>query len=175
MDGDVHADGDVDAHADVAHAPGIGHAFAQLLGLGKVPLSVSLMVLCYSVGLIGWMSNKLIAGQFDEPARFFPVSLLIALVGGLVVLRGLTMVLARYAPSYFSSAMSPRQLVGLVATTSLPVNERIGRASLYDRYGTLHVVECRVRDGADGISKGQSVVLVKYVPERDMYIVGRAK
>ncbi len=188
LDGHVDADGDADADGHIDHdadgdgeAPGdqgvtfgLGSAVAQLFGLGKVPLSISLMVLCYTVGLAGWISNRVIATHFGPPERYFPISLLAALVVGFVVLRFVSGFMGRYVPSFSTSAVEPRQLVGATAQTVLPVNERMGLATLYDRFGTLHTVRCKVSDGAGDIGKGEKIVLVKYLPDRDLYVVGRA-
>ena len=65
-------------------------------------------------------------------------------------------------------------MVGLTGTTVLPVSERIGRVSVYDKFGTLHMLKCCVRKGAEPIPKGQRVVLVKYKRLRNLYVVGRA-
>lgn len=176
-DADVDADADGEAHVDVhghEEAFSLANVIAQLFGLGKVPLSISLMTLCYSVGFIGILSNELIAPRFGSPDSFFPISMLIALVGGFGILRLLSAFMARYMPSFSTSALAPKQLVGLKGKAVLPISERIGRVSVYDKYGTLHVVKCCVRKGGKPIAKGQDVVLVKYRKLKDMYIVGRA-
>lgn len=182
---DVDADADADVHADVdgeadtdavgtpGHGLGVGGAMAQLLGIGKVPLSISLMLLCYTMGVTGWLGNELLGGRMS-PGQFFPLSLLAALVAAFLVLRFVSMFMARYIPTLSTTALHKRQLVGLTAKAVLPVNERFGQATLYDKFGTLHVVGCKVRDGAKDIEKGADVVLIKYMPERDLYIVGRA-
>jgi len=191
LDGDVDADADadVDAHvdadgdADVDHDTdvaahggiGIGSATAQLFGLGKVPLSISLMVLCYTVGVAGWISNAVLATRIAEPAKFFPFSLLIALVAGFVLLRAVSTTMARYVPSFSTTALDPRQLVGSMAQAVLPISDRIGQATLHDKWGTLHTVQCRTAEGAEPIVKGQKVVLVRWLPDRNQYVVGRAK
>jgi hypothetical protein len=82
--------------------------------------------------------------------------------------------MARYAPPFSTSAIDPRQLVGATAKTVLPVDDRIGLATLYDKFGTLHMVRCRIAEGGKPIPKGESVVLVKYLPDRQMYVAGRA-
>lgn len=180
MDADMDADADVDADADAAHVhvagAGVGFtgALAQLLGLGKVPMSVSLMVLCYTVGVTGWISNDLLTGRFESPSTMFPISLLAALVVGFVVLRFFTAFMGRYVPSFSTSAVTDRQLVGLTGATTLPVDERTGQVAVHDKYGTLHTVRCRVREGGKPIAKNTKVVLASYEPDRNMFIVGRA-
>jgi hypothetical protein len=199
VDAGVDTDADVDAHADVdadadahveadaeghveAHGPAVaaGHAigmsgaFAQLFALGKVPLSIALMLLCYTMGTAGWISNGLLEPRLKDPAVFFPLSLLLALVTGFAVLRFAGTLMGRYLPPVSTSAVHKRQLVGLTAKAVLPVDEKFGQACLYDQYGTLHVVGCRVRDGAPNIEKGAPVVLIKYMADRDLFVVGRA-
>ncbi|GMV98433.1 MAG: DUF1449 family protein [Phycisphaerae bacterium] len=189
-DADVHAEADAatDAHAEAhahahgdggaatagAHSVGLGYAVAQLLGLGKVPLSISLMLLGYTMGIAGWMSNEVLSRRIASERVFFPLSLLFSLAAGFVVLRLTAMLMARYLPTLSTSAIPRQQLVGLTARTTLPVNERFGQASLHDKFGTLHVVGCKVRPGGGTIEKGAEVVLIKYLPDRDVYIVGRA-
>lgn len=180
VDGDVGADAGMDADAD-AHAPAVGHHSAglggtvgQLLGLGKVPLSISLMLLCYTMGVAGWASNEILSRHVQQPAAFFPLSLLVALIAAFAVLRVASMLMSRYLPTVATSALNRKQLVGLTAKAVLPINDKFGRACLYDKFGTLHVVGCKTREGNTAIEKGAEVVLIKYVPERDLYIVGRA-
>lgn len=176
VDADAEADGHVDAHGPVAAGSAIGltGVFAQLFALGKVPLSISLMLLCYTMGVSGWIANQLLQPRLGDPAAFFPVSLLLALCAGFLVLRFAGAVMGRYLPTVSTTAVQKRHLVGLTAQTTLPVNERIGQACLYDKHGTLHMVHCRVRAGAPAIEKGASVVLIKYIPDRDLFVVGRA-
>lgn len=174
---DAHADADTAAHTGAGangHTIGIGGVAAQLLALGKVPLSMSLMLLCYTVGITGWIANNLLEPRMGDPTAFFPVSLLAALVAGLIVLRIVGGLMARYLPPVATSAIPRRQLVGMTAKAVLPVNERFGQACLYDPHGTLHVVGCRVHAGAPAIEKGAKVVLVKYIADRDLFEVGRA-
>lgn len=185
LDADAHIDADAgvdgDAHMD-AHAPadaaghvvGLGGAMAQLFALGKVPVSMSLMLLCYTVGITGWALNELIQTRLGDPARFFPLTLLVALVVGFIVLRFASSLMSRYLPSVSTTAIQKRQLVGMTAKAVLPINEKFGQACLYDRHGTLHMVGCRVRKGAANIEKGAQVILIKYIPDRDLFEVGRA-
>lgn len=172
LDHDAELDHATEAHIDAGATSGIASTLAQIFGLGKVPLSISLMVLAYTVGLTGWLSNQALARHIDSPQVFFPLSLLVALVVGFVLLRILSTVMAKYVPTFSTSAMDPRQLVGLPAETVLAVGDEPGLATLHDRYGTLHTVRCCSDNG--GIEKGQKVVLVRYLPERNVYIVGRA-
>ena len=172
---DVHLEGHVEGHVDTVHGPeaGFGSALVQITGMGKIPLSISLMLLGYSIGLVGWASNRMLAPRLESPAAFFPISLLIALVCGLVVHRLIGSFMARYVPTFSSSAMSDKQLVGLFGTATLPINERMGRGAVHDKFGTLHSVQCMVRQGAEPINKGARIVLVRYLPERNMFVVAR--
>src|SRR5690554_5847451 len=63
VDGDVDADAEADGDADhdaEHHAPGPLASAMELLGVGRVPLSLVLMVLVLTWGLIGTIVNRLL-------------------------------------------------------------------------------------------------------------------
>ena len=173
-DVDHGADAGVSGHAETAGNIGGAQAMAQFLGIGRVPVSAILMTLCYAVGIAGWIANTALAPRFESERSLFLTSLTIALVVGLFTMRLVTGLLARYMPSVLTSAMSRRQMVGLIGEASLPITERFGRADVRDKYGTLHQVNCKVPPGIRPIDKHAKVVLTKYLAEEDMYYVGRA-
>lgn len=173
METDFDHDVEADVHTVHANAASAGTTAAQLLGLGKVPLSIAMMVLCYTVGLAGFLGNQWIAGRFGSPEKYFALNLLAALVAGWLSLRVVGGFLARYVPSFSSSAVGPRELVGLTAKAILPVSSTSGLVSLHDRHGTLHTVRC-CTDGPGAIKKGEQVVLTRYLADRNIYVVGRA-
>lgn len=194
-DVDADADADIDAHADVdtdadadadtdseasvhvgaGGGVGPGQAVAQFVGVGRVPVSAILMTLFYTVGLTGWIANTLLRPRYESDRALFVTSLAIALVVGLVVMRLVSGLLGKYLPSVLTSALTRRQMVGLVGEAALPINERFGRVAVKDQYGTLHQLNCKVPSGVEPVAKGTRVILTKYLPEGDMYYVGRAR
>ncbi|MGB9625437.1 MAG: hypothetical protein ACPMAQ_11295 [Phycisphaerae bacterium] len=185
VDADADADVDADSDADVAaetsvhvgagESVGATQAVAQFIGIGRVPVSAILMTLFYTVGLTGWIANLLLRPRYESDRAMFFTSLAIALVAGLLVMRVVSGLLARYLPSVLTSALNRRQLVGLVGEAALPITERFGRVAVKDRYGTLHQLNCKVPPGVTPIAKGTRVILTKYLPEGDIYYVGRAR
>ncbi len=176
VDVDAHAVADHDAHAHAGEAATVGplQAMAQFVGIGRVPVSSVLMMLCYTIGITGWVANALLRTRYESDRALFLTSLLIALATGLLVVRLAAGLLGRYMPSVLTSAVSRREMVGLTGEAALPISERFGRVSVKDRYGTLHQLNCRVPAGVEPVPKGARVILTKYLPDEDMYYVGRA-
>jgi len=180
VDHDVHVGADhhvPDFHADHAGPAGVAapaHAGPSLLeealsffGIGKVPLSIVLMTFLITFAIVGWAANTLLRPVLATPAAFFPISCCAAVALGLGATKLLAGTLGRYLKPIESAALWRGDLVGRIATTSLSVNATFGTALARDEYGTLHKVTCRVAQGAQCIPKGQTVLLVRFVPVRE--------
>ncbi len=184
-DVDVHADVDhdvevgVDHHVPDFHADAAGHVEAppgepsvleealSFFGIGKVPLSVVLMTFLITFAVVGWAVNALLRPVLVTPAAFFPISCGAAIVLGLGGTKLLAATLGRWLKPIESAALRRGELVGRIATTSLPTDSAFGTALARDDYGTLHKVTCRVAQGAAAVPKGQTVLLVRYVPVKE--------
>lgn len=187
VDADVDADADLDADVDTdtdadtdihhGHADSVSttQAVAQFFGLGRVPISAILMTLFYTVGITGWMAAAILAPRYASERSLFLTSLAIALVVGLVIMRLVTGLLAKYMPAVLTSALREPQLVGLTGEAKLPINERFGRVMIKDQYGTLHTVNCKVPPGVEPIAKGARIVLTKYLATEHMFYACRAR
>lgn len=169
---DTDADSDADSHA--AESIGAVQAFAQFVGIGRVPMSALLMTLFYTVGITGWIANSMLRSRCPSERAMFFTSLALALIAGVITMRLASRLLGTYMPAVLTSALSRRQMIGLVGSAALPIDERFGRAAVKDKYGTLHQVNCRVPSGIAPIPKGTRIVLTKYLPGQDMFLVGRA-
>ncbi len=163
---DVHLDHGV--HAELSHgAPSLLEEALSFFGIGKVPLSVVLMTFLITFAVVGWGANELLRPVLRTPAAFFPISCGAAVVVGLGGTKLLAGTLGRYIRPIETAALGRGELVGRIATTSLPVDTRFGTALARDEYGTLHKVTCRVAEGAQAIPKGQTVLLVRFVPVKE--------
>jgi hypothetical protein len=91
----------------------------------------------------------------------------VAVVLGLGSTKLMAATLGRYLRPIETAALRRGELVGRIATTSLPTDSAFGTALLRDEYGTLHKVTCRVAEGAAAIPKGQTVLLVRFVPVKE--------
>lgn len=172
LDADAEAEVDIehhlpDFHGDAEAAQGEPSVLEEALsffGIGKVPLSVILMTFLITFAVVGWAVNTVLRPVLITPAAFFPVSCAAAVVCGLSGTKLLAASLGRWLKPVESSAVRRSQLVGRIGTAKLPVNAAFGMALVRDDYGTLHKVTCRVRDGAEPIPRGQTLLLVRYVP-----------
>jgi hypothetical protein len=185
MDHDVDAHVDHDLHAEAEHhvpdfhvdhgvhaeappvQPSLLEEALSFFGIGKVPLSVILMTFLITFAVVGWAVNKLLGPVLITPAAFFPISCGAAVVLGLGGTKLLSGTLGRYLRPIETAALHRGELVGRIATTSLPVDAKFGTALVRDEYGTLHKVTCRVAEGAQPVPKGQTVLLVRFVPVKE--------
>ena len=83
-DSDVDADADHDAEGDGDQGSGSSSSiFAAMtwLGIGRVPVSIVLLVLLLSWGVIGFCSNQALRERIADPAKIGLISIAIAAVG----------------------------------------------------------------------------------------------
>lgn len=141
------------------------------LGVGRVPLSLILMVLLMSWGALGFVVNQLARAQVREDWRVALLSLPIAAIGGLAVTRVLTSLMVRFLPLYETNARRRHELLGCVGETLYTVNEKFGLVSVRDESGELHQVPCHAGVNATGIPKGARVQLIAYNARQDSFEV----
>ena len=145
-DTELAADAHTDAEADLAHVEaGLVLGLLGFFGLGKAPLTVLIVIFGYSFGLSGYVANQALIEDAQHASAYYAVSLGIALLVGLTSLRLGSGMMARYLPTLATSVVRPKKLVGTKGEASLPINERVGEVQIYDRFGTLHSRNCRVR------------------------------
>ena len=182
VDAGVDIDHDVDVHVDVDHDVDLDHdvhldhdlhAELSLLeealsffGIGKVPLSVILMTFLITFAIVGWAVNTVLKDVVITPLIFFPISCASAIFCGLAGTKVLASTLGRYLKPVETAAVRRASLVGRIATARLPVTDSFGQATVEDQYGTRHKVVCKVPEGAEPVPRGQSVLLVRFVPDR---------
>ncbi len=171
VDVDVDADWDLNADADADHAVArpdigadsdVGQAHGLLasltwLGVGRVPLSIVLMVLCLTFGLVGFATNQLLRDSLGVNGFF--VALPIAFVLAFAITSGVSQLIARYMPLNESSARPVAALVGSRATVVFAVSADSGTVTVSDAGGDRYQVAAR---SLKPIAAGSEVVLVDY-------------
>jgi hypothetical protein len=174
--GDVHVHADVgeaghdhDSHVHHHHAPFYTAALSWL-GVGKVPLSLLLMVLMLTWGAIGLLVNQLMIPHVAQESMVAFYSLPAALLISLVATRTLVRLMARYAPLNESYAQRRHALLGLTGDAVYSVDDASGVCVVRDAYGTLHQIACRVEFGP-AIDKGTKVKLVGFNVEKSVFYV----
>lgn len=177
LDGDADADGDMDADAD-ADGDGDGpfHSFTTLtdfLGVGRVPLTLLLLLFSASFGLIGWLLNMAWLDLAALPAS--PLLLIVwpvALVLSVLLTSRLGRGVARLLPPLTTTATSKEQLVGRVARVISPqVDDSYGQVRLRDAAGTLITVFAVTIRDTSPITRDTEVVLLEFDPQRRRYTV----
>src|SRR5439155_16281452 len=102
VDADAHADADADSHAD-ADADAEGHvplhiAALAFLGVGRVPLSVLLMVMLMAWGATGFIVNQIVGPRFGAGPRPAILSIPAAALVSLALTRLLVRAIDRWLP-----------------------------------------------------------------------------
>jgi hypothetical protein len=175
-DTDVDADSDADAHGTDgesehdAQGSAAGAALAWL-GVGRVPVSLIVIVLLLTWGAAGMIANLWLRPRVEWAAARY--SLPVAAPVSLLVTRAVVMLIGRYMPLNETSARPRGHLVGTVGEAIYAIDERFGMAGVRDAQGDLHQVACRVGEGVPPIGKGSRVKLVAYSAHDRMFFVTR--
>ncbi|MGR9107654.1 MAG: YqiJ family protein [Gammaproteobacteria bacterium] len=134
------------------------------LHLGRVPLTILLILFLSAFGISGFVCQILAQQWFG---RFLPLAIVAAsaLFVAVAVVRVLGGLFARVIPKDQSFAVSPDDLVGLIATvttgtakTGLPAQARVK-----DSYGTTHYVMVEPDASRDEFPTGTEVLLLQRV------------
>jgi Protein of unknown function (DUF1449) len=174
-DVDADADTDADAHADGHDAQGSGSHGSTLLtllswlGIGRVPLSMVLMILVMTWGVIGFCANQATFGWSLD--RSVPVSIAIAGIGSLLITRVVTMLVARYLPTNETYARRRHELLGSTGEAMYPIDSTFGMVYGRDDRGESFQVACRIEANQPVIAKGTAVQLVGYNAKEQLFFV----
>ncbi len=152
----------VAAPATSAHEVSIYAGLLAWIGLGRAPLSILLMVLLISWGVIGFVTNVLLAPVMPWPWMAVFGSLPTAAAGSLLITRSTVRLVAKWLPTMETYARPTGALVGSSGEALYNISERFGIASVRDSRGDLFQVACRVYPGDQPIAKGTQVLLVDY-------------
>lgn len=162
VDLDIDAGADVDLDAIEAPSAGIGGALLTLLGLGRVPFMVWLMVFLLLFTVIG-MSIQAFAGDLTG-GPLYPW--LAALISGGASLPATSLVvrpLGRLLPQDETSAVRLDSLVGRrgMIATGKALRGSPARTKVRDRFGHAHHVMLEPHEDASEIHEGDEVLLVR--------------
>ena len=163
--GDGAAAGEHEAAGDQASdRPGDGDA-GWSLAIGRVPLTVSLMLLSLSFGGIGLSIIYLLGGLIHERAAVTLAAAGVAALASLWISGGAVRLFARKLPLLESQTVARGDLRGATGRAILAVGPVTGLAQVHDRRGNLHQVACRTLSG-EALPAGTEVLLIEY-DERD--------
>ena len=176
MDTDADVDGDLDHNIDHDADPGSasGLSWLAFIGFGKAPVMVVLLILLFSMGLLGWFLNGVILGIFGVfPSLLILLSGLLSLALGAFVTSRATRFIGRALPPISTTATKAQAMVGMNGTVTSPfVDAKYGMIHLRDQGGTLVSLFATTEDEKP-IPRGQSVILLSYDAAQKRYLVTR--
>ena len=168
---DHDVDGDHEHEASIDEGSFGFMSLLALIGVGRVPLSLVLMILLILWGSVGFALNQLLVQFMGPSAMVGLVSVPVTMVVSLVLTGLIARVVAKLLPTNETYARKRSDLVGTVGEAVLPIDASFGLVSVRDSQGDLFQVPCRVADGETTIAKGTRVVLFEYDAEKGVFHV----
>lgn len=162
-DADIDFDAaDFDADAVEAPSAGLGGALLTLLGLGRVPLMVWLMVFLLLFTVVG-MGIQVFAAELTGNPLYPWLAALFSGGASLPLTATLVRPLGNLLPQDETSAVGLASLVGRRGTITTGKAERgsPARTKVRDRYGHAHYVMLEPHEDASTIHEGDEVLLVR--------------
>lgn len=155
-------DVEFEIEADAANASGVVEGVFSLLGLGRVPFLIWLMVLMFVFAAIGVSGQQLSLALLGTP--FDPIAAAaLAAVAALPINGALTRPLARLLPQDETTAVSLDSLVRRDAEIQIGTARRgsPARSKVIDVFGHPHFVMVEPHDPDTIMNQGETVLLVR--------------
>jgi Protein of unknown function (DUF1449) len=166
---DVHGALDAPGHGDGHGA--LGKAL-EVLGVGRVPLTVVLMMASLLFGGLGVIMNTLLSAA-RVPGWLVPAIAIVAAFAGMLFLTGSAVrVINRAMPATETYRITRHEFAGCTGVLLLPADESSGYAQVKDREGNVHNVKCHT--SGDTIAKGTPILIVQYEEESKTYLVTKS-
>jgi hypothetical protein len=153
---------------------GPGDDTLAVLGVGRLPLTLRLMVLSLAFGGAGLVLSPLVSQLVSSANVAGAIEAGLALASAAVVDRRAARLVARRMPLLESETVSRAELVGATGHVVLTVSSSGGLAHVLDRRGNLHQVACRVAAGEASVPAGAEILLVEHDDARNLYFVSPA-
>jgi membrane protein implicated in regulation of membrane protease activity len=196
MDADADADIDADADHDISHdGNGLLHAahtatieldnpphpepqsqspilaFLSFLGLGKIPLSLALMIFLFNWGIAGFALNALLQNWLGVSSLIGVISVPIAFTVACALTGGFAALLTRFVPNDDGKRHRRSDLVGKSGEAIYDIDSNFGMANVRGEAGDLFQIPCRTVNGTARIPKGTRVVIFHYDRQNGVFHV----
>lgn len=162
--GDFDFDADLDFDGDVGDptAAGFGGALTSLLGLGKVPLFVWLIVFLLLFATLG-MSIQALAADLTGSPLYAWLAAVFSAGGSIPATALLVRPIGRLMPQDETTAVGLDALVGRrgTVTTGRAAKDSPARTKVYDHHGQAHHVMVEPHEDASEMLEGDEVLLVR--------------
>jgi hypothetical protein len=151
-------------------------ALSAVVGLGRAPISVLVMILMLAWGFFGFLANLTLYPK-SEPgaAQVWTMSVPLALIGGVLTTRIIAGLVGRYLPTHESYALRRHELLGATGEALYTIDQNFGMVAVRDAHHDLFQVPCRVRADQPAIAKGSKVKLIAWNGKQQLYYVSPAE
>jgi len=172
---DINADADTDTDAsdsDSGTHGSPGTAFLSALnwiGVGRMPLSLVLMIFMLCWGTLGFAAMQIQAGS--AISRSVMIAVAVAVLGSACITHFVSSILGK---ALFNTTNVPRrrhELLGSLGEALYPIDAKFGMVCGRDDRGELFQVACKVEEGQEPVAKGAPVQLVAYTAKERMFYV----
>lgn len=166
---DVEVDVDLETDADVGleGEPSMGSALLEMMGVGRVPMTILMLSYTLLFGGLGQAAMSLLGGVLGKTAVY--VAGAVAVLSASLGTGRLSSLLSRLLPSAESYASAPSDLVGTLGTAELPVSSEFGLARVKTSDGSLMKVRCVCEEGS--IDKGGALLVLDFNSSNGIYLV----
>jgi membrane protein implicated in regulation of membrane protease activity len=146
---------DHDAHAG-EHA---SHPLA-ILGVGRVPLLVALLITFLVFGGVGVIATNVLAAFGLGSSLTGVLAIVVALLATLLGAGRIARALDRRFPATETYRVARTDFIGCTGTLLLPADPQNGLAQVKDPEGNVHNIKCRTARAA--LAKGTAILIVDY-------------
>ncbi len=162
---DVHHDTD----GNHEHEQGALNRAFMLFGVGKIPITVLLMIAALIFGVTGTVANRLLAPILRFPAAYGWISLIASFVAMTFLTGKIAKLFHRVVPTLETSALSKRAIIGCTGTLVVAASATSGVIQVYDKQRDLKQVDCRT-DGEE-LPRGSEAIIIDYREGDDTYLI----
>lgn len=163
-------DGDVDSEMD-NEADSTMLKALSVLGIGKVPVTIVLMMASLIFGGVGISMNFILEDIIGNPMVYSWISIATAFTAMVVLTNRSARIIARYMPTTETYSISRYGFSGQTGVLIVATDEKSGTAQVRDHEGNVHNVQCRTSEGGETLKKGTQVLVIDYDPTNQVCIV----
>jgi hypothetical protein len=165
--GDFHADHDADGDHD-GEGQGIGSWVLGFLGIGRVPVAISVMSLFLIFAGTGICMNTLLSKLIELWGGFAFASIVVASITTFFGTAFVSRLVGRFMPSTETDSVHKVDLIGCTGVATLPCDANGGLAQIRNKSGDLYQIQCK---SDQPILKGTQVLTIEYHESSDSFTV----
>lgn len=160
---------------DASHDHGVGKgpsflmSAASILGVGRAPVMVVLMMATLIFGALGFILNQALKTYLLTPYIYFWISLGVAFFGMILLTGKAASVISHLMPTMETAIVTKHDLVGQCGKLLVPTDAVSGFAQVKDGEGNVHNLPCRTEQGR--LATGKDVLVTDYDAKSGKYVV----